>query len=69
MAEKGFYVICALNNVIAHEDWMPMLLAAIGVPDVKEQLLKGMKVRVLGGGTHVPAGADAAIRRAVPCHR
>ena len=29
---------------MSHLDWMPTLLAAAGVPDVKEQLLKGMKV-------------------------
>jgi arylsulfatase len=29
------------NDIVAHEDWMPTLLAAAGVPDVKEQLLKG----------------------------
>jgi arylsulfatase len=32
------------NEVFAHEDMLPTLLAAAGVPDVKEQLLKGMKV-------------------------
>ena len=32
------------NDIISHLDWMPTLLAAAGVPDVKEQLLKGMKV-------------------------
>ena len=32
------------NDVFAHEDMLPTLLAAAGVPDVKEQLLKGMKV-------------------------
>jgi arylsulfatase len=32
------------NNIYAHEDMLPTLLAAAGVPDVKEQLLKGMKV-------------------------
>jgi arylsulfatase len=32
------------NNLYAHEDMLPTLLAAAGVPDVKEQLLKGMKV-------------------------
>jgi arylsulfatase len=32
------------NGVVAHLDWMPTLLAAAGVPDVKEQLLKGIKV-------------------------
>jgi arylsulfatase len=29
------------NEVMAHEDWMPTFLAAAGVPDVKQQLLKG----------------------------
>ena len=33
-----------LNDVFAHEDMLPTLLAAAGVPDVKEQLLKGLKV-------------------------
>jgi len=32
------------NDIVAALDWMPTLLAAAGVPDVKEQLLKGMKV-------------------------
>jgi arylsulfatase len=32
------------NDVFAHEDMLPTFLAAAGVPDVKEQLLKGMKV-------------------------
>ena len=32
------------NDIISHLDWMPTLLAAAGVPDVKEQLLAGMKV-------------------------
>ena len=32
------------NDIFAHEDMLPTLLAAVGVPDVKEQLLKGMKV-------------------------
>jgi arylsulfatase len=32
------------NDIISHLDWMPTLLAAAGAPDVKEQLLKGMKV-------------------------
>ena len=31
------------NEVMAHEDWMPTLVAAAGVPDVKQQLLKGYK--------------------------
>jgi arylsulfatase A-like enzyme len=33
-----------LNDIFAHEDMLPTLLAAAGVPDVKEQLRKGMKV-------------------------
>jgi arylsulfatase len=32
------------NEIVAHLDWAPTLLAAAGVPDVKEQLIKGMKV-------------------------
>ena len=33
-----------INAPISHLDWMPTLLAAAGEPDVKEQLLDGMKV-------------------------
>ncbi len=33
-----------LNDVFAHEDMLPTLLAAAGDPNVKEKLLKGMKV-------------------------
>ena len=32
------------NEVMAHEDWMPTLLAAAGDPDVTQKLLKGYKV-------------------------
>jgi hypothetical protein len=32
------------NDIVAHEDWIPTLVAAAGNPDVKEQLLKGTKV-------------------------
>jgi arylsulfatase len=32
------------NEIIAHLDWMPTLLAVAGDPDVKEKLLKGYKV-------------------------
>jgi arylsulfatase len=31
------------NQIMSHQDWMPTLLAAAGVTDVKEQLLKGYK--------------------------
>lgn len=30
-----------VNDIMAAEDWLPTLLAAAGVPDVKERLLKG----------------------------
>jgi arylsulfatase A-like enzyme len=32
------------NDIISHLDWMPTLLAAAGVPDVTEKLLKGYTV-------------------------
>ena len=54
--EGGYRVPCAIrwpgvikpgtvnNDIFSHEDMLPTLMAAAGVPDVKEQLLKGMKV-------------------------
>ena len=54
--EGGYRVPCAIrwpgviepgtvsNDIFSHEDMLPTVLAAAGVPDVKEQLLKGMKV-------------------------
>ena len=54
--EGGYRVPCAIrwpgvikpgtvnNDLFSHEDMLPTLLAAAGVPDVKEQLRKGMKV-------------------------
>jgi len=36
------------NNVMAHEDWMPTLVAAAGDPDVTQKLLKGYSI---GGKT------------------
>ena len=54
--EGGYRVPCAirwpgvikpgtvLNDVFAHEDMLPTLLAAAGDPNVKEKLLKGMQV-------------------------
>ncbi len=54
--EGGYRVPCAIrwpgviapgtinNDIFAHEDMLPTILAAAGVPDVKEQLLKGMQV-------------------------
>ena len=32
------------NDMMSHLDWAPTLLAAAGVPDIKEQLLKGYKI-------------------------
>ena len=32
-----------INDIASHEDWTPTFLAAAGVPDVKQQLLKGYK--------------------------
>jgi arylsulfatase len=29
------------NEIVSHEDWLPTLLAAAGVPDVKDRLLQG----------------------------
>jgi arylsulfatase len=31
------------NGIVSHQDWFPTLLAAAGVPDVKEKLLQGYK--------------------------
>ncbi len=31
------------NGIVSHLDWMPTLLAAAGVPDIKEKLLTGYK--------------------------
>jgi len=54
--EAGYRVPCAIrwpgvikpgtinNEIYSHMDMIPTILAAAGVPDVKEQLLKGMKV-------------------------
>lgn len=33
-----------LTGTVSHLDWAPTLLAAAGVPDIKDQLLKGYKI-------------------------
>jgi arylsulfatase A-like enzyme len=33
-----------LTGIVSHLDWAPTLLAAAGVPDIKEQLLKGYRI-------------------------
>lgn len=30
-----------INDIVSHEDWMPTLVAAAGVPDIKEKLTQG----------------------------
>ena len=54
--EGGYRVPCAIrwpgvikpgtvnNEIFSHEDMLPTIMAAAGVPDVKEQLQEGMKV-------------------------
>jgi arylsulfatase len=32
-----------VNGIVSHMDWVPTLMAAAGVPDIKEKLLKGHK--------------------------
>ena len=32
------------NEIFSHMDMIPTIMAAVGVPDVKEQLMKGMRV-------------------------
>jgi len=32
------------NDIVAHEDWIPTLMAAAGDPAIKEQLLQGYKI-------------------------
>ena len=31
------------NEIMSHQDWVPTLMAAVGEPDIKEELLKGHK--------------------------
>jgi len=32
------------NGIVAHQDWLPTLLAAAGAPDINERLLKGAEI-------------------------
>ena len=41
------------NEIIAGEDWLPTLLAAAGVPDMKEKLLGGFKAGEMTYKVHV----------------
>jgi arylsulfatase A-like enzyme len=38
-----------VNDIAAHKDWLPTLVAAAGVPDVREKLLAGYQA---GGSTY-----------------
>jgi arylsulfatase len=38
---KQFRAGTVLNGIASHQDWLPTVLAAAGVPDVKERLLHG----------------------------
>jgi arylsulfatase len=33
-----------INDIIAHEDWLPTLMAAVEQPDIKEQLRRGANI-------------------------
>ena len=33
-----------INEIASNQDWVPTLMAAAGVPDIKERLLKGQKI-------------------------
>jgi arylsulfatase A-like enzyme len=42
-----------INGITAHEDWVPTLVAAAGVPDIKEKLLSGFKAGESTFKTHL----------------
>jgi arylsulfatase len=43
-----------VNDIISHEDWVPTLMAAVGEPGLKDDLLKGSKI----GGTEFKVHID-----------
>ncbi len=43
-----------VNDIISHEDWVPTLMAAVGEPDLKNELLGGEKI----GGTEYKVHLD-----------
>lgn len=63
--EGGFRVPCLVkwpnvikpktidNNIGSHEDFFPTLLAAVGEPDIKEQLLKGKEINGKNYRVHI----------------
>jgi arylsulfatase A-like enzyme len=42
-----------LNGIVAHEDWLPTFAAAAGAPDIKERLLKGVKLEGRNYKNHI----------------
>lgn len=42
-----------INDIMSHEDMLPTLLAAVGEPDIKEKLLKGVKANGRDFKVHV----------------
>ncbi|MGR5158077.1 arylsulfatase [Vibrio owensii] len=42
-----------INEMMAHQDWLPTLMAAAGVPDVKEKLAKGYKANGKDWRVHI----------------
>ena len=43
-----------VNDITSHEDWVPTLMAAVGEPGLKDDLLKGSKI----GGTEFKVHID-----------
>ncbi len=54
-----------INGIFAGEDWLPTLLAAAGVPEIKEQLLKGYRA----GNTTYRVHLDGYDQRALLSER
>jgi arylsulfatase A-like enzyme len=42
-----------INGIVSHQDWLPTLMAAVGVTDIKEKLLKGHKVGARTYKSHI----------------
>jgi arylsulfatase len=41
------------NGIVAHQDWLPTLLAAAGAPDAKERLLTGLRAGDMTYKVHI----------------
>jgi arylsulfatase len=42
-----------LNGIVSHQDWLPTLAAVAGAPDIKERLLKGVKLEGRSYRNHI----------------